>query len=259
MTDPSLSPSLRELLNGISTDVQLLVSQTLALARLEVSAAASKLAWSAVGLLASVFVAAAGAAVLVSALVLILIALGVPAWAASTLVGVILTGAGAISARHFVECNAPGGAWHEGDSRESPRDDGMAETPNRHVGKKEVADRTSPSTAEMKAAIRETRVRLAARLARTADHVHVLFTAPASAQAETRDGGSHRWRHQDDRCRRPDEARLERRQDERPPATGSDRRRDGGRCGRTRWQVTPSLGPSQFGVPHQSTRPREAR
>ena len=31
MTDPSLSPSLKDLLNGISTDVQLLASQTLAL------------------------------------------------------------------------------------------------------------------------------------------------------------------------------------------------------------------------------------
>ena len=102
MTDPSLNPSLRDLLNGISADVQLLASQTLTLARLEVSAALSKLAWSAAGLLASVFVATAGVAVFVSALVLLLIALGVPAWAASTLVGVILTGAGAISARHFV-------------------------------------------------------------------------------------------------------------------------------------------------------------
>ena len=102
MTDPFLNPSLRDLLNGLSADVQLLASQTLALARLEVSAALSKLAWSAAGLLASVFVAAAGVAVFVSALVLMLIALGVPAWAASTLVGVILTGAGAISTRHFV-------------------------------------------------------------------------------------------------------------------------------------------------------------
>jgi hypothetical protein len=82
-------------------DVQLLVSQTLALARLELSAGASKLAWSGVGVVASVFVAVAGAAVLVSALVLILIAVGVPAWAASMLIGLILTGAGAIGARHF--------------------------------------------------------------------------------------------------------------------------------------------------------------
>jgi ABC-type uncharacterized transport system permease subunit len=102
MTDPRLNAPLRELLNGISTDVQLLASQTLTLARLEVSTAASKLAWSAAGLLASVLVTVAGAAVLVSALVLILIALGLPAWAASTLVGVTLTGAGAIAANYFV-------------------------------------------------------------------------------------------------------------------------------------------------------------
>ena len=102
MTDPSVNPSLRDLLNGISTDVQLLASQTLALARLEASTAASTLAWSAVGVLASVFIAAAGATVLISALVLILIALGVPAWAASTLVGFALTVGGALSARHFV-------------------------------------------------------------------------------------------------------------------------------------------------------------
>jgi len=102
MTDPRLNAPLRELLNGISTDVQLLASQTLTLARLEISTAASKLAWSATGLLASVLVTVAGAAVLVSALVLILIALGLPGWAASTLVGVMLTGAGAIAARYFV-------------------------------------------------------------------------------------------------------------------------------------------------------------
>ena len=54
------------------------------------------------GVVASVFVAVAGAAVLVSALVLILVALGLPAWASSTLVGVVLTGTGAIGARYFV-------------------------------------------------------------------------------------------------------------------------------------------------------------
>jgi ABC-type uncharacterized transport system permease subunit len=102
MTDPRLNRPLKELLNGISTDVQLLVSQTLTLARLEISTAASKLAWFAVGVLASAFVAIAGAAVLVSAFVLILIALGLPAWAASTFVGVMLTGAGAVAARYFV-------------------------------------------------------------------------------------------------------------------------------------------------------------
>ena len=103
MSDSRLNPPLKELFNGISTDVQLLASRTLALARLEIATAASMLAWSAIGVMASAFVALAGLAVLVSALVLILIALGLPAWAASTLIGVLLTGSGAIAARYFVQ------------------------------------------------------------------------------------------------------------------------------------------------------------
>ena len=102
MTDPSPNLSLKDLLSGISVDVQLLAVQTIALARLEASAAASKLAWSAAAVIVSVFIALAGAAVLVSALVLIVIALGLPAWAAATLVGVVLTVGGGLSARHFV-------------------------------------------------------------------------------------------------------------------------------------------------------------
>jgi hypothetical protein len=101
MTDPLPNPSLRELLNGISSDVQLLAAHTVALARLEVAAAASKVAWSGFGVLASVFVAAVGATVLVSALVLILVAFGLPPWAASILVGVVLTICGALSVVHF--------------------------------------------------------------------------------------------------------------------------------------------------------------
>lgn len=65
----------------------------------------------------------------------------------------------------------------------------MAETANGHLGKQQAADGTSPSTAEMKAAIRETRRRLAMRLADTADHVHLLFMMPSSVEAEARDGG----------------------------------------------------------------------
>ncbi len=89
MTDPSPNLSLKDLLSGISADVQLLAAQTIALARLEASTAASKLAWSAVAVLVSIFIAVAGAAVLVSALVLIMIALGLPAWAAAMVVGVV--------------------------------------------------------------------------------------------------------------------------------------------------------------------------
>jgi hypothetical protein len=102
MTDPFLNPSLKDLFRGISADVQLLASHTVALARIELSAAASKLAWSGIALLVSVFIAIAGAAVLISALVLILIALGVPAWAAAIIVGVVLTLGGGLSARYFV-------------------------------------------------------------------------------------------------------------------------------------------------------------
>ena len=102
MSDSRLEPRLKTLLASVSTDVQLLASQTLTLARLEIANAASRVAWSAIGLAASVFVAIAGLAVLVSALVLILVALGLPAWAASTLVGVMLTGSGALAARYFV-------------------------------------------------------------------------------------------------------------------------------------------------------------
>jgi predicted RND superfamily exporter protein len=43
-----------------------------------------------------------GVAVLVSALVLGLIGLGMPAWAASALVGVVLIAGGASAANHFV-------------------------------------------------------------------------------------------------------------------------------------------------------------
>jgi hypothetical protein len=102
MTNPSVNPSLRDRLNDISTDAQLLVSQTLKLAQLEVSATVSRLTWCAVGVLAGAFVAVMGIAVLVSAVVLGLIALGLPAWAASALVGVVLTAGGAIAAQHFV-------------------------------------------------------------------------------------------------------------------------------------------------------------
>jgi len=102
MSDSRLNPPLKELLTSISTDIQLLASQTLTLARLEIATAVSTLVWSAIGVVASVFVAIAGLAVLVSALVLILIAIGLPAWAASILVGVMLTGSGALAARYFV-------------------------------------------------------------------------------------------------------------------------------------------------------------
>ena len=50
--------------------------------------------------------------------------------------------------------------------------------------------RTAPSMADMKTAIRETRERLAAHVAQTADHVHLVFTTPASVATEAPLGGA---------------------------------------------------------------------
>jgi hypothetical protein len=63
----------------------------------------------------------------------------------------------------------------------------MAESSNRQLSTLRTEDTTSPSTADVMTAIRETRVRLATRLTRTADHVHTLFSAPPSATKEMHD------------------------------------------------------------------------
>jgi hypothetical protein len=65
----------------------------------------------------------------------------------------------------------------------------MAETTNRHLAAEQATISISRSIAEMKAAIRETRSRLAVRLAQTADHAHLLFTSPSTAETETRNPG----------------------------------------------------------------------
>ena len=64
----------------------------------------------------------------------------------------------------------------------------MAEAPNGRITVERPAG-TAPSTAAMKAAIRETRNRLAAQVAQTADHVHLLFTTPSSVDTEAPVGG----------------------------------------------------------------------
>ena len=64
----------------------------------------------------------------------------------------------------------------------------MAEAANERVTLERPAA-TAPSTAAMKAAIRETRNRLAAQVAQRADHVHLLFTTPDSVKAEAPVGG----------------------------------------------------------------------
>jgi hypothetical protein len=55
----------------------------------------------------------------------------------------------------------------------------MGETPDRHIDSAAAADDAPPTTKDMTAAIRGTRVRLATQLARTGEHLHRLFTSPA--------------------------------------------------------------------------------
>jgi hypothetical protein len=80
MTQPAQSPALRELFGAVSEDLRALVSQTTELARLEVATATSALVTSVVGVALSLVIVLGGVGVLMSALVLIAIALGLPAW-----------------------------------------------------------------------------------------------------------------------------------------------------------------------------------
>lgn len=66
----------------------------------------------------------------------------------------------------------------------------MAEAPDRRIAMDRPTDATAPSAADIKAAIRETRNRLAAQVGRTADHVHLIFTTPASVETEAPLGGA---------------------------------------------------------------------
>jgi len=102
MTRHSRSPALRQLLGAASEDLKALASQTLALARLEFAAATSALVTSVLGVAISLVIVLGSVGVLMSALVLIAIALGLPAWAAATAVGLVLAIAGALSARRFL-------------------------------------------------------------------------------------------------------------------------------------------------------------
>lgn len=95
MTDDFEAPSLRQLLTTLSRDLVLLLTQTAALARLELQSARRTLMLSLAGLALGIVVAIAGLAVLIAALVLIAIALGLSPWGAASLVGGLLTAIGA--------------------------------------------------------------------------------------------------------------------------------------------------------------------
>ena len=65
----------------------------------------------------------------------------------------------------------------------------MVETANRQLATPHAAGMTPQSTAEVVTAIRETRLRLGARLTQTADRVHQVFAAPSTATAEPSGAG----------------------------------------------------------------------
>ena len=90
---------VRQILASLSQDAALLLAQTAGLARAELRSTASALAMSIAGLAAGALIAIVGGLALVSALVLVAVALGLPAWAASALVGAGLTAAGTVTVR----------------------------------------------------------------------------------------------------------------------------------------------------------------
>ena len=98
----SSKPGVGRLFRDVSADLTSLASHTLALARLEFSNTLATISWSAAGVLAGAVVAFGGFFVLVAALVLVAIALGLPAWAAALIVGVALMAGGAGTVLYFV-------------------------------------------------------------------------------------------------------------------------------------------------------------
>jgi hypothetical protein len=93
---------LRQMLQELSADLRALAARSMDLARAEISTAASEVTRSLIGIAAGAFAALAGVLVLVSMLVLIAVALGLPPWAAAALVGLLLTIAGVFTVRTFI-------------------------------------------------------------------------------------------------------------------------------------------------------------
>lgn len=90
--------SFRPHLLSLSRDLRVLLDQTVGLARTEINTAVRSTVLYAAIATGAIVVVIGGLLVLLSALVLIAIALGLPPWAAAILVGVLLIGAGAVTA-----------------------------------------------------------------------------------------------------------------------------------------------------------------
>lgn len=86
--------SLKELISGVGHDLGLLVRQEIQLAKAEVAEKVSNTAKGGAGIGIGAMIAYVGVLTIVAALVLALVALGLAAWAAAALIGVILLIAG---------------------------------------------------------------------------------------------------------------------------------------------------------------------
>ena len=102
MSDDLDNRTVPQLLAALSADLRLLLTETIGLARAEVQANASALAMSIAGIGAGAVVLFMGLLVLVAALVLIAVELGLRPWAAALIVGVLLSGAGALTVSGFL-------------------------------------------------------------------------------------------------------------------------------------------------------------
>jgi hypothetical protein len=87
--------SFRPLLLSLSRDLRLLLDQTVGLARAEINTAVRSTLFYLAVAGGAVVTVIGGLLVLVSAFVLIAIALGLPPWAAATVVALLMIGAGA--------------------------------------------------------------------------------------------------------------------------------------------------------------------
>lgn len=102
MSDDLRARRLGDLLSDVATDVRLLVLETAGLAAAEARATASALAVASAGAAGGLLLALFGALTIVASLVLIAIALGLPAWAAALGVGMVLVVAGGLTLRVFL-------------------------------------------------------------------------------------------------------------------------------------------------------------
>jgi hypothetical protein len=95
---PSLEERpLTELISGVGRDMSMLVRQEIQLAKVEVSEKVAHVTRGAISIGIGAMVAYAGVLTLVAALVLVGIAIGITAWLAAAIVGVLLLGVGFLS------------------------------------------------------------------------------------------------------------------------------------------------------------------